>query len=421
MGTGPSTKETTLHHYRDPLIEQLVQDKDVDFLGIIVAGTSDDQEHKVFVAGRVGALLESMRVDGVIVSIDSWGNCHIDFTTVIETIGERGIPLVGVSFVGKQAAFVVSNSYMTNSIIDLNKTSVGDENCVMGQNTAVQLDALKALGVLKNKIKKKSPDVKFQVKEEKKIRRLIVRSYAVSKVEEAERTGINGSILLLNTSELARLSLSKLAKDFPQVKDVRVKIVTPANHKFFVNSILDFSPIAVKIAGRAGEGISHLLTGVQVMLTAAEENGFQPANIGSAHGMLDEHVALGMCGSPAESDYIIHVDIILKDGEGRTREGIMAAHQACDLIVQEIRTDLRGLTKSQAASSRELWDTVKEGGCKIALVKIVSGLGCLYDTSLFPAEPAGYIGSKSIMDRCNNVQIVVSANEYRDGIVRSLT
>ena len=420
MGTGPSTKETTLHHFREPLIDLLGQDREVDFLGVVVAGTSDEQDHKVFVARRGGALLEAMRADGAIVSIDSWGNCHIDFANVIEAIGEKGIPVVGMSFVGKQAAFVVTNSYM-NSIIDLNKTAVGEENCVMGQNTAMELDAIKAVKILKNKIRKRHPEKAWRAESERQIRRLIMRSYEIKDVEEAEQTAITGSRLQLNTVNLVKKCTEAIKKEFPQVKEVRLRVIRPREHDLFVNSILDFSPVAAKVAGRPGEGITHRLTGVQVMLTAVEEGGFQPANIGSAEGILKEHVAFGMHGTPAEDDFIINVDVVLAEGDGRTREGIMAAHQACDVIVQELRQDLRGLTKSQAVRTQELWDTARPGGCKIALVKLVSGLGCLYDTSLFPNEPAGYIGSKSIMDRCNNVQIVVSANEYRDGVIRSLT
>jgi len=56
----------------------------------------------------------------------------------------------------------------------------------------------------------------------------------------------------------------------------------------------------------------------------------------------------------------------------------------------------------------------------VLLVKIVSGLGCMYDTGLFPSEPAGYIGCRSIMD-LGNMQVVVSPNEYRDGVIRSLS
>ena len=31
MGIGPSTKETTLHHFRDPLVDELCDDTDIDF------------------------------------------------------------------------------------------------------------------------------------------------------------------------------------------------------------------------------------------------------------------------------------------------------------------------------------------------------------------------------------------------------
>lgn len=99
----------------------------------------------------------------------------------------------------------------------------------------------------------------------------------------------------------------------------------------------------------------------------------------------------------------------------------MAAHHACDEIVKEIRSEVRGLSNQQATEKEEIWDTTKTGGYKLVLVKLVSGLGCLYDTSLFPADPAGFIGSKSIMDRSNNVQVVLSPNEYRDGALRALT
>jgi len=39
MGIGPSTKETSLHHFRDPLLDVVGEDKDVDFVGVVVLGT----------------------------------------------------------------------------------------------------------------------------------------------------------------------------------------------------------------------------------------------------------------------------------------------------------------------------------------------------------------------------------------------
>jgi D-proline reductase (dithiol) PrdE len=151
MGIGPSTKETTLHHFRDPLLNIVSNDGDVDLLGIIVAGTPQENEDKVFVAQRAAAWVEAMRADGVIVSIDGWGNSNIDFATAIEEIGKRDIPVVGMSFVGTQAQFVVTNEYM-DTIVDFNKSIEGIETEVVGENNVVELDAKKALAFLKLKM-----------------------------------------------------------------------------------------------------------------------------------------------------------------------------------------------------------------------------------------------------------------------------
>lgn len=154
MGIGPSTKETTLHHFRDPLLDVVSSDGDVDLLGIIVAGTPQENEDKVFVGERIAAWCEAMRADGVIVSIDGWGNSNIDFATAIEEIGKRNIPVVGMSFVGVQAQFVVTNKYM-DTIVDFNKSVEGIETEVVGENNVTQLDAKKALAYLKLKIRKR--------------------------------------------------------------------------------------------------------------------------------------------------------------------------------------------------------------------------------------------------------------------------
>ncbi|MEY7999361.1 glycine/sarcosine/betaine reductase component B subunit [Clostridium sp. Mt-5] len=154
MGIGPSTKETTLHHFRDPLLDVVSNDNDVDILGVIVAGTPQENQDKVFVAQRIAAWVEAMRADGAIVSIDGWGNSNIDFATAIEEIGKRNIPVVGMSFVGTQAQFVVTNEYM-DTIVDFNKSSEGIETEVVGENNATELDAKKALAFLKLKMRNK--------------------------------------------------------------------------------------------------------------------------------------------------------------------------------------------------------------------------------------------------------------------------
>ncbi len=153
MGIGPSTKETSLHHFRDPLLDIVESDKDVDLLGVIVVGTPDGNENKIFVGQRTAAWLEAMRVDGAIVSSDGWGNSHVDYANTFEEIGKRDIPVVGVTFNGTQAKFVVSNQYM-DTIVDMNKSKEGIETEVVGENNTNEIDAKKALAFLKLKMRK---------------------------------------------------------------------------------------------------------------------------------------------------------------------------------------------------------------------------------------------------------------------------
>lgn len=153
MGIGPSTKETTLHHFRDPLIDVVANDEDVDLLGIIIVGTPQTNEDKIFLGQRVAAWVEAMRADGAIISVDGWGNSHVDFANTIEEIGKRNIPVVGLSFIGTQAKFVVTNKYM-DTIVDFNKSKEGIETEVVGENNVSTLDSRKALAFLKLKMRK---------------------------------------------------------------------------------------------------------------------------------------------------------------------------------------------------------------------------------------------------------------------------
>lgn len=428
MGTGPSSKETTLHHYRDPLAAHLAADPDIDFPGVILQATSDVFLHKRFVSRRTAALVGGLGADGAIVCIDAWGNAHIDFAATIEYIGQQGIPVVGLSFVGIQAAFVVTNPHM-DSIVDLNKTVSGVEPLILGQNTVEDLDAVKAIAIMKNKLRRNNPEREYMALPERQLRSLQVRHFRLLEALEAERTAIEGATLLLNLPALrkkvmdkvaARESLLELVENMT-VALVRPMALHPEDGGFFCNSLLDVMPIAAKVEGVLGEGVTHLLEGVQMMLTTADVDGFQPINAGAASGAFREVVRLGRPGTPAPEDYIIHVDVILKKGEASTREGIMAAHLACDEIALEIRNLLRELNRYQAAQRRRLADLSRPGRPRIALVKMTSGVSAMGDTAVFPDDPGGFIGSHSIMDYTHNLPIFFSCNEYMDGIVHSLS
>jgi D-proline reductase (dithiol) PrdE len=154
MGVGPSTKETTLHHFRDPLLNVVSGDADIDLLGVLVVGTPQANNEKYYVGKRAAAWAEAMRADGVIISVDGWGNSTVDFANTIEEVGKRNIPIVGLSFIGTQAKFVVTNEYM-DTIVDINKSEKGIETEVVGENNIDSTDCKKALAFLKLKMRRK--------------------------------------------------------------------------------------------------------------------------------------------------------------------------------------------------------------------------------------------------------------------------
>ncbi len=153
MGIGPSTKETSLHHFRDPLLDVLDSDQDIDLVGVLIVGTPQDHAEKMFVGNRAAAWAEAARVDGVLISVDGWGNSHVDYANTIEELGKRDIPVSGLSFQGVQGKFVITNPYM-DTIVDFNKSEAGIETQVVGENTVNQLDVRKALAFLKLKMRR---------------------------------------------------------------------------------------------------------------------------------------------------------------------------------------------------------------------------------------------------------------------------
>lgn len=420
MGLGPSIKMTTLHHYNCPLTSALAREKDIDFAGIIIDGVSEVCDDKIYTAERTGYIAECMRADGAIVAIDGWGNHHVDFVNVIEQIGMKGIPVVALSYIGLQGRLVCSNSYV-DTVIDFNKSVSGYESCVVGQNNLDDYDAMKAVALLKNKMRKKNSDAERETRDgaedrrkERALRRLVRKSFRIREARIGECTGIERGVLTIR-----RDIAEAFVRQEPRIRSARVSVVQPGEHHFFVNSNLDYSPIACKIQGSLGEGETRLLTGITVMLTGVEaKSGFQPSNIGSSEGLLDEQVTLNQAGTPKEGDFILHVDVLFEEGEGRTVEGVQAAHRICDQIVEEIRSRMAAID-DMPYTREEFYDVARPDKKRVILVKIVSGLGNMYDTSVFPRQPGGFCGSRMMMD-AKNMPVVITPNQCRDGAIHSL-
>lgn len=146
MGVGPSMKETTLHHFRDPLIEITRQDESIDLVGVAIIGSPQDNSQKFYGAGRLGVLADALDVDGILIYAEGYGNQHIDFAAHMEELGKQNIPVVGLTF--SADGFVVENEYMVN-IIDLDKSGEAKETEIVGENTVSAVDTVRALRLLK--------------------------------------------------------------------------------------------------------------------------------------------------------------------------------------------------------------------------------------------------------------------------------
>lgn len=416
MGLGPSTKMTTLHHYDCPITKGLLKEDSLDFCGIIVNGVSESYDDKVFTAKRSADIANGMRVDGAIVEIDGWGNHHIDFVSVIEELGKKGIPSVGVSYFGLQGRLVCTNQYV-ETLVDFNKNTSGYESCIVGDNNINKYDVYKTIGFLKHKLKNKieSSNSIEQGYKERIVANLTRCKYQISDVIFGDKTEIEGSNLIIG-NDIKKFEDS----NYDRIEKITVNIIKPEdNRHIFVNSNLDFMPIACKNFEELGQGNTIILDGVKVMLTGVEDvSGFQPSNIGSSEGYLDEVVKFNEAGTPKDSDILLHIDILFKEGEGRTSEGLSEAHYIMDSIVNKIRHKMKNI-EDRTLEKEQFYDVIKVGKPRVILVKITSGLGNMYDTSVFPFEPCGYVGS-TMLRKINNFPIVISPCQCLDGVIHSL-
>ncbi|RKD33798.1 D-proline reductase (dithiol) proprotein PrdA [Thermohalobacter berrensis] len=145
---GPASKETSRHYWREPLVLEAMQDEEIDLAGVVFVGSPQINSEKFYVSERLGMLIESMDVDGAIITTEGFGNNHIDFASHHQQVGKRDVSVVGMTFAAQQGALVVGNKYMKH-MIDLNKSDQGIENEILSNNTLCQEDAIRALAMLK--------------------------------------------------------------------------------------------------------------------------------------------------------------------------------------------------------------------------------------------------------------------------------
>ncbi|WP_437631140.1 D-proline reductase (dithiol) proprotein PrdA [Sorangium sp. So ce854] len=249
------------------------------------------------------------------------------------------------------------------------------------------------------------------------VRTLTHRSYHVGQVAIAGATSFEDGRLTVRES-LRRESL----KADPLVKKVEMDVITPDGRHVFSNTIMDVIPVAAKVEGKLGEGVTHVMDGVVFILTGVDEHGIQLHEFGSSEGYLDEKICFGRPGCPDPGDLMVRVNVVLQAGTGMERRGPYAAHKACDAIMQDVREALKRAPTSgcMGVKTCTYGDMKKPGRPRVVLVKEVMGQGAMHEKLLLPAEPAGVEGGRRNVD-LGNVPVVLSPNEVRDGGIHALT
>lgn len=251
--------------------------------------------------------------------------------------------------------------------------------------------------------------------EEKILRRLVIKPFHINNVKFNETVSIEKGTLSINNNYI-----DEIKNSYELITDIKLDIIKPGDHNREINTIMDIIPISTKVLGRIGEGITHTLTGVYVMLTGVDEDGRQMHEFGSSEGILSEQMVFGKYGTPSTNDYIIHFDVTVKGGLPYERKLPMTAFKACDTFIQSIRNVLKQKDGRDATEIREYFDRIKPDGKKVIIVKQIAGQGAMYDNQLFSQEPSGLEGGTSIID-IGNVPMIISPNEYRDGALRAMT
>ncbi|RBP46843.1 proline reductase cluster protein PrdD [Garciella nitratireducens] len=246
------------------------------------------------------------------------------------------------------------------------------------------------------------------------MRRLVIKSFHMKEVILGEEFSIHNQTLIVSKNYFK----DKLQQN-SYVDKINIDVIYPHQHDRKINSIMDIIPISTKVLGRLGEGITHTLTGVYIMLTGADKKGNQMAEFGSSEGNLKDKLFLERPGTPGKEDIIIHVDVIFKEGLMSSRKYPLEGHRLCDIFIQEIRDIMKKLPGRQYSERHEFYDKIRPNKKRIAIVKQIAGQGAMYDNQLFSKEPSGFEGGKSIID-IGNVPIIMSPNEYRDGALRSM-
>ena len=250
--------------------------------------------------------------------------------------------------------------------------------------------------------------------EKKVIRTLVKKHIKITDVEIGTETSIKDGRITIDGSIVDRA-----VKEDPLCKSLALDVIYPDKRHVYTDTIMDVCPIAAKVEGELGEGVTKVADGVVFMLTGVDEDGVQVHEFGSSEGYLDEKMYFGHPGCADPGDIIIRCHAVIARKSGMTRPGPFAAHKCQDYIIQAVRDQLRNYD-GEVVREEKCEDVRREGNPRVVLVKEIMGQGAMHDNVICPEEPCGVKGGQKNVD-CGNVPIMLTPNQVRDGSIHALT
>lgn len=246
------------------------------------------------------------------------------------------------------------------------------------------------------------------------IRSLVKKHIKITDVKLGDETSIKDGVITINKD-----IVQDAVKEDGLCKSLELEVIHPDERHIYTETIMDVCPIATKVEGELGEGITKVADGVVFMLTGVDEDGVQVHEFGSSEGYLDEKMYFGHPGCADENDIIIRCHAVIQRLSGMTRPGPFAAHKCQDYIVQAVRNELKKY-EGEVVREELCEDVRRVGNPRVALVKEIMGQGAMHDNVLCPEEPCGIKGGQKNVD-CGNVPILLTPNQVRDGSIHALT
>lgn len=246
------------------------------------------------------------------------------------------------------------------------------------------------------------------------IRNLVKKHIKINDVKLGDKTSIKGGVITIDKS-----IVEKAVGEDVLCKSLALDIIHPDERHVYTETIMDVCPIATKVEGALGEGVTKVCDGVVFMLTGVDEDGTQVHEFGSSEGYLDEKMYFGHPGCADENDIIIRCHAVIERLSGMTRPGPFAAHKCQDFIIQSVRDQLKDYD-GEVVREEVCEDVRRAGNPRVVLVKEIMGQGAMHDNVICPTEPCGILGGQKNVD-CGNVPIILTPNQVRDGSIHALT